>query len=173
MTGRWHWERALLLALPLALGACGSGMDDLEERIAAVKAEPGPKPEEYPKPKPYTPYAYVPADRRDPFAPFTGTTSTATGEGGIRPDLARNREPLEEFTLDSLKMVGTLAMYGKNYALIKAPDGVVHRVTIGDHLGRDYGEITAITETEVSITEIVPTGLNTWTQRPATLALVQ
>ncbi|MGV2481579.1 UNVERIFIED_CONTAM: pilus assembly protein PilP, partial [Salmonella enterica subsp. enterica serovar Weltevreden] len=85
------------------------------------------------------------------------------------PDLSRNKEPLEEFPIDALRMVGTIDTKGVTYALVKAPDGVVHRVTRNDHLGQNYGRIVGISESEVSLVELVPDGFGGWLERAATI----
>lgn len=165
-------QAALLLAPALGLAACGRGMSDLEQWVAEVKSQKSTTIEPIPQAKQYEAFAYVPGERRDPFAAVEAERPEGAAQGP-RPDLNRNKEPLEEFTLDSLAMVGTITSNGRTFAMIKAPDGVIHRVTIKDHMGQNYGEITAITEAEVSLVELVPDGFGGWVQRPATLALAQ
>ena len=99
--------------------------------------------------------------------------NATSGAGTIRPDVNRPNEPLEEFPLDALRMVGTITMQQRAFALIRAPDAVVHRVSVGDHLGQNYGKITGISETEVVLMEIIPDGLGGYIQRPASVALTQ
>lgn len=174
--------RALRLALPLAaallLAGCAQDMDDLEAYALEVKSRTSKSIDPIPQVKAFEPFHYEAKDRRDPFTPLLqsrdeNAASGGGGSGPVRPDFNRPREPLEEFTLDSLRMVGTLTIQGKAYALMRAPDAVVHRVTVGDHMGQNYGKITAISETEVTITEIIQDGFGGWIQRPATVALVQ
>ena len=94
-------------------------------------------------------------------------------ETGIRPDPNRVREELEKYSMASLKMLGTLRLEDGNlWALIKAPDGVVHRVQKGNYLGSDHGRITTITEQRVQLTEIVTEG-NHWIERDAFLSLAE
>ena len=112
------------------------------------------------------------SQRRDPFAPIQPREAQASNNG-LTPDINRNKEPLEEFPLDALRMVGTIGANGKTYAMIKAPDGVIHRVTVKDHMGQNYGEITQISESEVGLMELVPDGFGGWVQRAASLALAQ
>jgi type IV pilus assembly protein PilP len=57
--------------------------------------------------------------------------------------------------------------------MVKAPDGVVHRVAVGDHLGQNFGTINKIEPSEIDLTEIVPDGFGGWIERPATLALAE
>ena len=98
---------------------------------------------------------------------------TLSGASSVRPDSHRPREFLEQYSLDTLKMVGTLDMGGVNYGLVLAGDGRVHRVLIGNHMGQNDGVITAISPARIALTEIVPDGLGGYVQRPAALALVQ
>lgn len=169
MNSRW-----LLAMTTILLAACAPDMGDLAQRVAAVKAEKSRAIEPIPQIKQYEAFTYDAAARRDPFA--AALTRRGTGgfdANGLRPDLNRNKEPLEEFTLDSLRMIGLIESAGRTYAMIKAPDGVIHRVVVKDHLGQNYGEVTRITESEVSLIEIIEDGFGGWMQRPASLALAQ
>lgn len=67
-------------------------------------------------------------------------------------------------------MVGTLANKGGSFALIRGGDGV-HRVRVGDYLGRNHGRIVSITADAVEVIELVPDGEDGWLERPRTLAL--
>ena len=159
----------------IALTACSSGdMTDLESYVEKTlnsqKAEVEPLPEF----KPYQTFVYQAGDLRSPFTPSeTGQpeVTVATGNSDIHPDTSRPREPLEEFPLDTLRMVGTLAQNGNSWALVQAPDGTIHRVRPGNHMGQNHGKIEKITEIEVELTEIVPDGLGGWMERQASLAL--
>lgn len=177
---RAYWVIPVLGATLLA--GCGGDMSDLEQYAMEVKSRTSRNIEPIPQIKTFEPFVYQAkdkdgADRRDPFLPLLVSRDQAIAAsgaaGGIKPDLDRPKEPLEEFPLDSLRMVGTITMQQRAYALIKAPDAVVHRVSVGDHLGQNYGKITAISETEVVLMEIIPDGFGGYLQRPATVALVQ
>ena len=169
--------RLLLIALAALAAGCAQDMSDLEEYAMEVKGRTSKNIDPIPQPKPYEPFVYEPGERRDPFLPVLQSREAAMaasgGAGGIRPDVDRPKEPLEEFPLDSLRMVGTITMQQRAYALIRAPDAVVHRVSVGDHLGQNYGKITGISETEVVLMEIIPDGLGGYIQRPASVALTQ
>ena len=89
----------------------------------------------------------------------------------MRPDAKRSREFLEQFSLDTLKMVGTLRLGGSMYGLVQTKDGLVHRVALGEHLGQSEGKITDITPSKISLIEIVPDSLGGYMERPAALAL--
>ena len=88
---------------------------------------------------------------------------------GLRPDNKRNREFLEQFSLDTLKMVGTLNLGGSHYGLVQTKDGRVHRVVVGEHIGTNDGKITDITPSKIALVEIIPDGLGGYIERPAAL----
>lgn len=160
------------LLLAGALSACSSGMEDLEQRVADVKGRKSQQIEPIPQIKQFEAFAYVPADRRDPFQQSQPDPGEAVA-AGPRPDLNRSREPLEDYPLDALRMQGVIETPKVIYALVKAPDGVIHRVAVGNHMGQNYGQIKAISESEIGLAEIVPDGFGGWISRPATLALAE
>jgi type IV pilus assembly protein PilP len=161
--------RHLLLVLALLLSACGDDMSDLEAYVAEVKARESSAIEPIPQMKQYEAFTYEAGERRDPFT--KSGQPLAASVVGPRPDLNRNKEPLEEFPLDALRMVGTITLPGGVFALVRAPDNVVHRVTIKNHMGQNYGQIVGVSESEISLLELVPDGFGGWVQRPASLAL--
>ncbi|MEC9364294.1 MAG: pilus assembly protein PilP [Pseudomonadota bacterium] len=156
----------------LLLGACSNDMSDLQRNVAAIKARTSTKIPPIPQPKQFEPFTYVPGDRRDPFVEVL-TPSRGVNTAGPRPDLNRNREPLEEFPLDALRMMGTVTTPQGMFALIRAPDNVIHRVTLKNYMGQNYGQIVSITPTEVSLQELVEDGFGGWTQRTASVALTE
>jgi type IV pilus assembly protein PilP len=165
---------ALLVAAPLLLSACsGEQHGDLVAYVKKIKARPGKGIEPLPEIKPYETFVYIDEDRRDPFTQYVEEIrKEETADTGLRPDITRKREALEEFPLDSLKYVGTLEKKGVVWALISAPDNTVYRVQVGNHMGTNYGEILEITETEVKLKEIIPNGATGgWVDRMASLSL--
>ncbi len=157
---------AIMLCAGLLAG-CSSSDSDLNSFIRQVKAESGGRVEPLPEIKPYDAFTYVDEKLRSPFEP------SLVGASSVRPDNTRPREYLEQYSLDTLKMVGTLAMGGGHYGLVLAGDGRVHRVVVGNHMGQNDGTITEITPSKISLTEIVPDGLGGYVERPAALALSQ
>ena len=117
--------------------------------------------------KTYEPFTYNPTGLRSPFTP---PVQTSAG-GGPRPDAHRAREFLENYSLDTLKMVGTLRQSNRFYALVQTADGLVHRVLPGNHLGQNDGRITAITEAKISVVELVPDGVGGYVERAAAIPL--
>jgi len=90
----------------------------------------------------------------------------------IKPDQNRVKEFLEQFTFDSLRMVGTLEREETNWTLIKDPEGGVHRVRVGNFLGRHHGKIVDMSDTFVAVVEIVSDGTKDgWVERPRTIKL--
>ncbi|MBI3171736.1 MAG: pilus assembly protein PilP [Hydrocarboniphaga effusa] len=156
----------------ILLVGCSSDMSDLDQYVSEVKARKSTKIEPIPQIKQYEAYAYVPADRRDPFTEVKAQERTEAA-AGPKPDLNRNREPLEEFPLDALRMMGTISTPQGTFALILAPDGVIHRISVKNYMGQNYGQIVAISGAEVRLQEIVPDGFGGWTQRDASLALTE
>jgi type IV pilus assembly protein PilP len=151
-----------------ALVGCSSRDDELDQFISDTKKEPGGRVEPLPELKPYETYGYESAAMRSPFMPGGSGASSAAG---LRPDSRRNREFLEQFSLDTLRMVGTLKLADRTYGLIKTKDGLVHRVLPGNYLGQADGRVTEISPSKISVVEIVADGLGGYMERPASLAL--
>jgi type IV pilus assembly protein PilP len=158
---------ALWALCALVLVACSGRDSDLSRFIDATKNEPGGRVEPLPEVKPYDSYVYSSAAMRSPFVP--GGSHGASS--GPRPEVQRNREFLEQFSLDTMKMVGTLKLNGQNYGLVQVADGRVQRVLIGNHLGQNDGRITDIVANKISLIELVPDGLGGYIERPAALGL--
>jgi type IV pilus assembly protein PilP len=161
-----------LLALALAtafVSGCSGRDGELGRFIDATRKEPGGRVEPLPEVKPYDSYAYASSQLRSPFVP--GGARGGSGGNGPRPEAQRAREFLEQFSLDTLKMVGTLKLGGQNYALVQVSDGRVQRVLVGNRMGQNDGRITDITPNKISLVELVPDGLGGYIERPAAMAL--
>jgi type IV pilus assembly protein PilP len=163
---RWAVLGALCV-LAGTLAGCSSRDDELNNFIEATKKEPGGRVEPLPELRPYETFAYEAADMRSPFLPGGSGSST----GSLRPDSRRNREFLENFSLDTLRMVGTLRLSDRTYGLVKTKDGLVHRVLPGNYMGQADGKVTEITPSKISVVEIVPDGAGGYMERPAALVL--
>ena len=150
------------------VAGCTSGQSSLKNWIAQVKQRPGGRIEPLPEVKPYESFSYGAANLRSPFQPQGPSDN---GPSAVRPDMHRNREFLEGFPLDTLKMVGTLKIGDRFFGLVESKDGLVHKVQPGNYVGQNDGKIIAITPSKISIVEIIPDGLGGYIQRPASLAL--
>jgi len=157
----------VLAALTVALAACGGGTAELRRELEETKHRPGTHVEPLPEVKTYEVFNYDATGVRSPFTP---PVQTSTG-GGPRPDTHRTREFLENYALDTLKMVGTLHQANKIYGLVQTADGLVHRVLTGNHVGQNDGKIIEISESKISVVEIAPDGVGGYVERPAAIPL--
>lgn len=169
--------RGLLLAgaLGTLLAACGGQQDDLNRYIVEVKARPATPIPPIPAVRTYTPYKYEGLTGRDPFRQSTSEGADQVVSGGPakgpRPDLQRPREYLERFELDTLSMVGTFAKESSEWALIRDPDGVIHRVAVGNYLGKNHGKVSVVSNKQVQLSEFIADGVGGWLVRDASIAL--
>ena len=166
---------AAALAVALLLGACGrsvtSGPDDpsnLEKWVAEVKKRPAPALEPLPVMQQFETFEYAAQSLRDPFS---NAFSSGSATAGPRPDPNRRKEPLEEFPLDSLDMVGTIGVGNAQVALVMAPDKVTYRVRPGMYLGQSDGRVVTVGSDGIQLVELIPDGAGGWMERPASIAL--
>ena len=162
---------AILAAfIVVGLSACGDeSTTDLGKYVQEVKARQKSRIPPLPKPQEFRIFAYNDSTIRNPFEATVEVQALDTNNG-LKPDMARNREVLEQYALGSLKMMGSLEKNGKLWALVRASDGTLYRTTTGKHLGKNNGRISKITETQIELKEIVPDGLGGWIERTSTLA---
>jgi type IV pilus assembly protein PilP len=153
----------------IAAAGCSGGQSDLQKWIAETKKKPGGRIQALPEVKPYESFVYGASSMRSPFQPQG--PSAAAGSASLRPSSRRNREFLEGFSLDTLKMVGTFKVGTHFYGLVQSRDGLVHKVQPGNYLGQNDGKVTDISSSKISLVEIIPDGLGGYIERPASLAL--
>ncbi|MCB1925230.1 MAG: pilus assembly protein PilP [Gammaproteobacteria bacterium] len=154
-------RKYLALSLPLLLAACANqDMSDLRAYVDEVKSRPASGIEPIPEVKQVVGFVYSDKGRRDPFTAPVDETQTAETvlDNGIRPDPNRRKEELESYTLDSLRMVGTLEQNEQTWGLVKTNDGTIHRVAPGNYMGQNDGKITRISEDKIELIELVPAG---------------
>lgn len=153
----------------LGLAACDAH-DDLRSWMDSVRVRHHPAPAALPAaPAPAT-IRYEPAARPDPFTTAMLDAADEHAAAGPKPDLRREREPLESFPLTGLRLVGSLRAGRDAVALVEA-DQRVHQVRIGTHLGQDFGRVVAIGERSVDIDELIPDSGGRWMQRRTRLVL--
>lgn len=161
--------------LSTMLAACGSNdsFSDLQSFVDDVKQRPAAQVEPVPVFVPYEGFIYSSASQRSPFdIPLTiNELRSQEIAVDVQPDFDRQQELLESQSLSELKMVGMLFRQETYEALVEDGFGEVHRIGVGNYLGRNYGRIQAISETQVRIREIVPSGNGGWIERPQTLTL--
>ncbi len=168
-------RNTITIAGVLVLAACGGGdFSDLDAFMAEKRARPGGIIQPIPTFKAYEAFAYSATTLRSPFDRPLEVREIAQLQSikTIKPDDKRVKEFLEQYTFDSLTMVGSLERSGTDWTLIQDPNGGVHRVTIGNYLGRNHGRIVEMTDTYVAVVEIVPDGTEDgWVERPRTIKL--
>jgi type IV pilus assembly protein PilP len=148
---------------------CSGGQSDLQKWIAETKKKPGGRIQALPEVKPYETFVYSANTMRSPFQPQG--PGAGNGLASARANTRRNREFLEGFSLDTLKMVGTFKVGSSFYGLVQSKDGLVHKIQPGNYLGQNDGKVTEITGGKISLVEIIPDGLGGYIERPASLAL--
>jgi type IV pilus assembly protein PilP len=165
----------ILMVMATLLTACSGRQDDLNRYIAEVKARPATPIPPIPPVRTYTPYVYEGLLGRDPFRQSTSEGSDQVAQSGPatgpRPDLQRPREYLERYELDTLSMVGTFSKESSEWALIRDPDGVIHRVAIGNYIGKNHGKVNGISNDQVQLSEFIADGIGGWLVREASVAL--
>lgn len=166
---------ALLAAL---LAACsGDNLDDLRSFTENVHKDKKPSVTPPPEIKTYPNFSYKAGKLRDPFsqgnlAPPSGSGAKGGSNEGC-PDPARPKHPLEDYPLDTLKMVGTIKRGNMRWAVIKVQSGIgeMHRAKVGTYLGRNDGMITAITETKIVLIEILRNATGRCIEREAVIQI--
>jgi len=138
---------------------------ELQNFVAETLKTPAQPIEPLPIIKTVDKFSYPNDAKRNPFAKVVERNYK-----GLQPDTNRPKEPLEAYTLDSLKMVGVLTEQQKTWGIIVAPDNTVYRVRVGSYLGQNYGKVVAINPNKIKILEIVLQD-NDWLERESFLVL--
>lgn len=165
-----------VIFIAICLAGCQQDKEDLTAYVARVKSQQKSDIPPIPVMKPYEKFDYAAAELRDPFIPtvvdMPEPEPQQVVDNGISPDKNRRKEALEAYELSELQYVGTLEQEQK-WALIRASDGVIHRVQTGNYMGKNYGKIESISESELVLDEIVPDGRGGYTKRKTTVAAVE
>ena len=163
--------------IALLSGCSSSGQEELQQWMTEQRNQTKPNIQPIPEPKKFTPQAYTQEAATDPFSNQKLTqalrrdSSQASANAGlVAPELTRRKEPLESFPLDAMMMVGSLIKEGKPVALVRV-DNLLYQVRAGNYLGQNYGKITKVGETDVTLREIVQDAAGEWIERVAKLQL--
>lgn len=165
--------RCILLGLGLlVVTACDQNTSDLQSFIAQTKSAHVGSVKPIPQFKPYESFSYSAVELRDPFVATAELEEDAGSKTSLlNPDITRPKEALEVFPLDTLSMVGILEQNNNLWGLIKDPQNIVHRVQVGKYMGQNEGKITEITESAVSLVEIISDGIGGYIERDASIAI--
>jgi type IV pilus assembly protein PilP len=173
--GRCAGSVIIIAMLLSSLSGCNDGgMQDVKQWMAEVKSQAKVVVPKLPPPKKFTPFTYSEKDVIDPFNPVKLTVAFAklqsNASSALKPDMTRRREPLEDYPLDSVVLVGTLNKTGVTYAILQV-DKTIFEAKTGNYIGQNFGMITNVTDTEVNITERVQDASDAWVERKTTLEL--
>jgi type IV pilus assembly protein PilP len=174
-----QYASCLILSLCVAgLSSCAeSEEDDLQTWMKTQRNEAKARVSPLAEPKKFKPQAYTEESLTDPFnilkltqALKNDTPQKSNNSDLVAPELNRRKEPLEAFPIDAMKMVGSVSKKGQPLALIKI-DNLLYQVRLGNYLGPNYGRVTAVSENQISIREIVQDAAGEWIERPVSLLL--
>lgn len=171
-------QASLIVLCALSLSGCGSsGEDELRQWMANERAQAKPRVTPIAEPKQFLPQPYAAEEGMEPFNALKLTQAlrresaqVASNAALIAPEMARRKEPLEAFPLDSMAMVGSMNKNGRPTALLSV-DKLLYQVQPGSYLGQNYGRITAISETSIQLREIVQDATGDWIERMTSLEL--
>ena len=162
--------------LTLAAGCTSSGEDELQQWMQEERNAIRPQVTPISEPGKFEPQVYLSERMIEPFsaekmASVSGSlAATVINSKLLEPELNRRKQPLEAYPLDTMRMVGSLNRDGQLVALVKV-DSLLYQVRAGSYLGQNYGRVNNITETDITLREIVQDPSGEWTERPAALQL--
>lgn len=171
---RFATTRLLILSAVL-LGACGNEeFEDLTEFVKNSGTDLRGQVDPAPEIKPYEPFPYDNSGGLpDPFKPRKQEKKDFIGAGQNQPDTARAKQALEEFPLETMKMIGYLSKGQIATAVIRTSEGKLHSVKVGNFVGLNFGKVISITESEVKVKEMVQDSGGDWLERENSLLLVE
>lgn len=165
------------LSLLVLAGCTGASQEELQQWMTEQRNQTRPKVDILPAPTKFTPQAYLQDGAIEPFSNQKLTqalkrdSNQATSNAAlVAPELSRRKEPLESYPLDSVAMVGALVRDRQHVALVRV-DNLLYQVRAGQYLGLNYGKIVKVTETELTVREIVQDAAGEWIERTATIQL--
>lgn len=168
----------LCAGLVLILSGCmGSEQDELRQWMLDERNSIRPQVTPIPEPTKFVPQAYGGERLTEPFSSeklasvMRGSlAATVSNSALLDAELNRRKQPLEAYPLDAMSMVGSLNRDGQLVALLRV-NQLLYQVRPGSYLGQNYGRVTRITETEITLREIAQDPAGEWAERPAALQL--
>lgn len=167
----------VVLGASLLSGCGGNEEEELRQWMTELRATTKPRVTPITEPKQFEPQEYTGDGKMEPFNPLKLTqalrresSEASVNASLIAPEMARRKEPLEAYPLDTVKMVGSLNKTGTPTALVTV-DKLLYQVRPGNYLGQNYGKIIGIAETSIRLREIVQDSTGDWVERMTTLDL--
>lgn len=167
----------LLSALVILSGlqACEDRkMRELKGFVASAFKDQRPEIEPLPEIPPYKGFEYVAIDKDDPFS-VENIIANQSGKAAVgnSPDPNRHREPLEQYPLDALKMVGTIVKAEQTWVIVQTSEGIAHRATIGNYMGQNQGKVKQIIpeEQKIMLAELVVDHAGRWVTREVEITI--
>lgn len=167
-------RQLMCMAVLTVLAGCGSDRDELSQWMEQQRKEAKPSVTPLLPPKKFLPQPYESGAGVEPFS--TQKLSVAIKQEAAQPnslltaEINRRKEPLEAYPVDSMNMVGSLTRDNRRYALLRV-DNLLYQVKAGDYLGQNFGRVTKISETEITLREVVQDAAGEWIERTSTLQL--
>lgn len=162
-----------MASMTFVLAGCGAD-EELDSWMAQQRREVKPNVPPLTAPKRFDPQPYEEARGVEPFSAQKLTVAlkqeARQPNSMLATEMNRRKEALEAYPLDSMAMVGSVSRTSRQFALLRV-DNLLYQVKVGDYLGQNYGKVMKITETEVTLREIVQDAAGEWIERPATLQL--
>lgn len=161
-------------SLALILAGCSNNneMIALQDYVNTVINRPPGDIEPPPEFITYDAFDYSAANLRSPFdLPVDASAAQRNVNNEVKPDLTRIPELLESYAIGSLYMVGTIGRGGQVSALVRDETSNVTIAGVGNYMGKNHGRIVEITELQINLVEIVPTGSGGWIERPQSITL--
>lgn len=179
MKRRIYCERALMIMLMLifvtGLSACADHETtaQLQAWINALRSNRTVLPQQTVSSPTFLPLRYRADTDHTPFGRIQTIAPPNASESQTvraRPKQRGGVQALEDFPLESIQMVGTISRDGRHHALLRA-NGIVYIARIGDYVGKDFGMIRRISDSELELEELLPAAEGRWTNREAILTL--
>lgn len=168
-------KQSVIILLSFAIGGlvgCSDRLGKAEQQMAEIRNSPAQPIEPPPEPEIIEDFIYSAGNLRSPFMPpsLVNVQDQLAQNNEVRPDLTRQKEPLEQYELSSMVFRGmVISPDGLQYGLVQLPDGSIASVKVGDYMGVNDGRIVEITPTQINLIEIVPDSRSGFVEKPESL----
>lgn len=162
-------KHLLTLCMSLTLFSCVDvNLDDLTEFVVETKAKVYPINDDIPTLKKIDALAFTQEEGRNPLSkPKAEVVIEPKNipKSCPQPNFQRKKQALEMYSLENMKMRGTLLINDELWALVQVSGGEIHKVRPGYYLGLNYGKVIAITENKIDLLELASDKNGCWQER--------